>query len=120
MWRMGLGLHVARVRGRRGSKGLSEVEGSEESVKALLDGHRDMGRARLELTFDTWASWKGACAEVGVMSPEQRPKTRKEREKLAGAGRQAGTGSVGGIRQAQAVNGMRDLWCYPKGKRGSQ
>ena len=72
-------------------------------MKTLLDGHCNMGGVRPELTFDMWASWKDAYAEVGVMRPEQRPKTRKEWEKLAGAGRQAQTGGVGGHWQVQVV-----------------
>ena len=43
------------------------------------------------------------CIEVGAMRLEQRPKTRREWEKLMGAGRQAQTGSVGGHWQGQVV-----------------
>ena len=79
------------------------MEGNEESVKALLDRHYDMGGMRPKLGFDMQASWKDVCTEVGAMRLEQRPKTRREWEKLTGAGRQAQTGSVGRHWQGQVV-----------------
>lgn len=50
-------------------------------LKALLDGHCDVDKARRRLTFDMRASWTGACAEVEATRPDQRPETRSEKER---------------------------------------